>query len=382
MSQPSCVLMITWDGAGNIPPEITLVRALVEKGNDVYVLCHDSTRERFKRAGSTFLPLKSVRSTYHLMREGLPAEQEGVFAKEHIYYGKGYGIDLQAAINVTSPDIVIVDVSLRYAILEGLRSGKPLVIVCHTLYGVLMSGGDLRETYFQELNDAAIRHGLQPFKSRRQMTESADQVLVFSYTQFDPLSGEDVSSNVLHVGPLRSSSISPLTWSRKFPGRKLVLISLSTSNQYQYELLQRLCDACGNLEIEALVTTGPVISPESLNTPENVTAIQYITHEKVLPHADLLITHAGHGTVMAGVTFGVPMMCIPMGRDQPYIAQRVEALGLGTMQVVDVPIDLLRRTTLSMLDDLSLRKRAIDFSTSLQGHAGIEEALEAIRKAM
>ena len=32
---------------------------------------------------------------------------------------------------------------------------------------------------------------------------------------------------------------------------------------------------------------------------------------------------------MAGAGAGVPMLCMPMGRDQPFVASRVEALGLG-----------------------------------------------------
>ncbi len=379
LGQSGRVLAATWDGAGNLPPVLTLVQGLVGKGHDVHVLGHDSSRQKFEREGGQFHPWRNTRPTDYV-HEGLSAEREAEFAKEHLFYGRGYQIDLHSAINELSPDVVLVDVSLRYAILEALRARRPLVVLCHTLYGALMGGEDPLDPYFLDLNEAAARAGLQPFTSRQQMVESADQVLVFSYGPFDPLAGDAVGDNVLHVGPLRSFRSSGETWSRKHPDRDLVLISLSTSNQFQGALLQRLCDTCETLDIEALVTTGPIIRPDELDVPDNVTAAQFIPHDRVLPDANLLITHAGHGTVMAGVTYGVPMLCLPMGRDQPFIAHRVETLGLGTTLDMAAPVDFLQRTVIGLLEDQSLRRRARDFSASLQGHAGVGEALEAIHR--
>jgi len=36
----------------------------------------------------------------------------------------------------------------------------------------------------------------------------------------------------------------------------------------------------------------------------------------VFPLADLVITHAGHGTLMRALSHGLPLVCLPMGRDQ------------------------------------------------------------------
>lgn len=55
----------------------------------------------------------------------------------------------------------------------------------------------------------------------------------------------------------------------------------------------------------------------------------HVSHIGVLPHTKLVVTHAGMGTVMASLTFGVPMLCFPMERDQFANAERVEALEAG-----------------------------------------------------
>lgn len=43
----------------------------------------------------------------------------------------------------------------------------------------------------------------------------------------------------------------------------------------------------------------------------------------MFPQADLVISHGGHGTVIAALAAGVPVLCLPMGRDQGDVAARV-----------------------------------------------------------
>jgi UDP:flavonoid glycosyltransferase YjiC (YdhE family) len=46
--------------------------------------------------------------------------------------------------------------------------------------------------------------------------------------------------------------------------------------------------------------------------------------------AQVAVGHAGHGTTLAPLCNGVPIVCVPgLGRDQVPIAHRVAELGLG-----------------------------------------------------
>jgi UDP:flavonoid glycosyltransferase YjiC (YdhE family) len=42
-----------------------------------------------------------------------------------------------------------------------------------------------------------------------------------------------------------------------------------------------------------------------------------------------VVTHAGHGTVMRALAHGLPVLCLPMGRDQDDNAARIVASGAG-----------------------------------------------------
>lgn len=74
-------------------------------------------------------------------------------------------------------------------------------------------------------------------------------------------------------------------------------------------------------------------------------------HAAVLPHASLVITHGGHGTVTAAVSAGVPLVCVPMGRDQPAAAARVTHHGLGVRVEPEASIEHLRSAIRHVLNE-------------------------------
>ncbi len=48
------VLMIHWDGGGNMPPQRALARELKRRGHDVHVLTHNTLAETVRADGGTF----------------------------------------------------------------------------------------------------------------------------------------------------------------------------------------------------------------------------------------------------------------------------------------------------------------------------------------
>ena len=94
-------------------------------------------------------------------------------------------------------------------------------------------------------------------------------------------------------------------------------------------MLQRIITALGTLHVRGLVTLGPAMAGERFDVPANVVAVPSAPHARVFPHAAAVVTHAGHGTVMRALVHGVPLLCLPMGRDQDDNAARVFARGVG-----------------------------------------------------
>src|SRR5262249_51454318 len=100
-------------------------------------------------------------------------------------------------------------------------------------------------------------------------------------------------------------------------------------NQGQGSVVQAVFDVLAGHSVHGVVTLGPAMESARFRIPENVTAFAHLPHAVVLPATAAVITYAGHGTVMAVLAYGVPLLCIPMGRDQYYVAERDAAVGAG-----------------------------------------------------
>jgi UDP:flavonoid glycosyltransferase YjiC (YdhE family) len=142
--------------------------------------------------------------------------------------------------------------------------------------------------------------------------------------------------------------------------------------------LQRVADALAELPVRGLLTRGPAIPAEALRLPGNVVAEAFVPHAAVLPRASLVVTHAGHGTVMAAVTAGVPLVCTPMGRDQHDVARLVEHRGLGAVVPATASVEELRSAIAGVLADAALRERSHRFAAGLDVEAGLQRALEVL----
>jgi len=128
----------------------------------------------------------------------------------------------------------------------------------------------------------------------------------------------------LGVGMIAALSFPELSRPAAVP---LVVVGLSTTHQAHDSLLERIVAALATLPVRALVTTG---SATLGSTPAaNVHVARFVPHARVLPQAAAVVTHAGLGTVHAALAHGLPLVCLPIGRDQPDNAARVEWHGAG-----------------------------------------------------
>jgi MGT family glycosyltransferase len=116
-------------------------------------------------------------------------------------------------------------------------------------------------------------------------------------------------------------------------------------------MVQRVLDALAEEPVRVLATVGDHVDRSTLTAPANATITGYLRHLAVLPHASLLICHGGLGSVVAGLTVGVPILCIPLGREQPTNAERVTDLGAGLSLPPTATEDQIRTRVAIVLSD-------------------------------
>jgi UDP:flavonoid glycosyltransferase YjiC (YdhE family) len=104
-------------------------------------------------------------------------------------------------------------------------------------------------------------------------------------------------------------------------------------------------------------------------------------HGAILPYAAAVVTHAGHSTVMAALADGVPLVCMPMGRDQHTNAERVAALGVGRAISSDAPSAEIRDALHEVVTNESYRHAARRMAAAItdlgRGERAVSE-LEAL----
>lgn len=113
------------------------------------------------------------------------------------------------------------------------------------------------------------------------------------------------------------------------PGDPWVLISLSTLAQDDVPIARFALAALAERRFRVLVTLGSHDAAELGPLPPNARVESFVPHSAVFPRCALLVGHAGHGTTMKAISYGVPMVLVPWGRDQPGVAARAATVGVA-----------------------------------------------------
>jgi MGT family glycosyltransferase len=179
------------------------------------------------------------------------------------------------------------------------------------------------------LNSVVEGYELLPLDDVFELFDRCSRVLVMTSPSFD-FSAPRLPKNVRYVGPQLDDPdwAAQADWQRQ-GSEPLVLVATSSIYQDQIELLRRIAQALGQLPVRAVLTTGRAVDPEEIEAGAHVQVLRAAPHARVLREASVVVTHAGHGTVLKSLAAGVPLVCLPMGRDQKDNTVRVLRLGAG-----------------------------------------------------
>jgi UDP:flavonoid glycosyltransferase YjiC (YdhE family) len=108
--------------------------------------------------------------------------------------------------------------------------------------------------------------------------------------------------------------------------------------------------------------------------------VRFVPHADVLPHATLVVTHAGLGTVMAALSHGVPLLCLPLGRDQFFNAAMVERIGAGHSLPGDADEKQIADVVRGMLDDDGTRANAKRMAALIAKYGGGTDAVAELER--
>jgi MGT family glycosyltransferase len=111
--------------------------------------------------------------------------------------------------------------------------------------------------------------------------------------------------------------------------------------------------------------------------------VRFAPQLELVKRASLVITHAGLNTVLESLAEGVPLVCIPLGNDQPGVASRVATHRAG---VVVPPrkasTERLRSAVREVLEDESYRNAARQLQSAMAQIDGPERAADIVEDVL
>jgi MGT family glycosyltransferase len=296
-------------------------------------------------------------------------------------------------------DAVLVDAVLPGALIGAEATGRPTAALMANVYlrpspdrpqigtgwaparGVVGRGRDrlvaaavrrLLATGLPAVNSPRAAYGLTPIADLYELLDRCARVLVMTSPSFDFVPGT-LPGNVRYVGPQLDdpawAQTSETTGWRPDGTGPLVLVTMSSVYQAQAGILRRVARALGRLDVRAVLTTGRAIDPREVPAPGNVRVVRAAPHRQVLTESSVVITHAGHGSVLKALAAGVPLICMPQGRDQKDNTTRVLRLGAGVAMSKRASEQQIAAAVRAVLDNAAYRRAAQRFAATLTTEA-------------
>jgi len=355
-------LLASWGTLGNLSPLLTAGRRLRRNGHHVRVMADPAMRAEIEAAEFEFVTWRRA----PIGEAADPADfsdMQDWIRRAMFVPAAAYAADIQDEIGRVPTDAVLSLDILFGAALGAEASDVPFAFLSphvslRTLPGMPPATSGLGQPRTPQeraevdtasaglatamnaslaiLNRARAELGLPVLADIMDLFDRADRLLLATSQAFD-FQADSLPDNFRYVGPLLdvpswSKSLQAKSWQAPWSAqseRPRVLVACSTGAQGQRDMFQRVLDAIGTIDVEALATTGPNLDVADLRAPKNVHVLRGAPHDLVMKDVSLVVSQGGHGTVTRSLVNALPQLILPMARDQAGNAARVEAKGAG-----------------------------------------------------
>jgi UDP:flavonoid glycosyltransferase YjiC (YdhE family) len=149
----------------------------------------------------------------------------------------------------------------------------------------------------------------------------------------------------------------------------LVLIAPSTAQDPEHALLRAALRGLAGTRVRVLATYNRRLPPRPLSVPQNTRVVEWVSYSRTMPRCEVVVCHAGHGTLVRALTSGCAVVACPAVGDMNENAARLDWAGVG----VRVPRRFayprpLRMAVESALAEPSIRDRARKLAEWMAAH--------------
>lgn len=381
------VLFTTPAGLGHIHPMVPLAQAMVARGHDVLWGLPAAAVDHVERVGIRAVgasPVEPVRPAdvqrlYPELNDLPPADvPDFMFAK---LFGVMLAPPMLAGLTPLAlewrPDLVVSDAAELAGPIVAAELGVPGVTKG---FGPLLPEQRVTRAA-EEVAPLWRSRGLEP----RAYAGCYDHLYLDIYPpglqaeKAAHIPRRQLLRPVTDNGNLDTSAPPPLPDGR--PGTPLVYVTMGTVFNDPGPL-RVVLEALTDLQVRVLVTVGPQADPAVVGPqPAHVRVERYVPQAQVLPHCDVVISHAGSGTALSTLALGLPQLCLPQGADQFLNAAAIAKAGAGiSLMPGEAGAGAVRDAVARLLDESSIRERARVVRTSIESMPAPEEVAEVLEE--
>jgi MGT family glycosyltransferase len=379
---------------------IALGRALAERGHDVTLQTWRRWQQNVEAEGVRFAPAPE----YQVFPQGRVGSEPLDFYEAVVHATN----DTVPLVRELRPDVVVADIlTLAPALAAEIAGTRHATLIPHVhphsprefpIYslGARLPRSAAGRAFWRrvhpiverglergraELNDTRARLALPPLEHVHGGI-SRELALVATFPQLEyprPAGGWERNTHV--VGPLmweppaREVSLPAAT---RAP---LVLIAPSTAQDAEHTLLNAALRGLADAPVRVLATYNRRLPPRALRIPANAEVVDWISYARTMPHCDVVICHAGHGTLVRALACGCAVVACPAVGDMNENAARLDWSGAG----VRVPRRFLTPRVLRMaveraLEEPTIRTRARELAAWASENSAADAAAQLVER--
>ncbi len=418
------IVVATTPFHGHVAALAPIVRALVERGNDVVWYSGEKYRQRIMETGAAHAPM-SAATDYDDQDlgatfpgwEGLDGLQALKFMIKHVCTDAvpGQIEDLRTILSDFPAEVILADTTFLGSRWLHELGGPPwatfnqlplTISSCDTApFGTGLPPaasrlGRARARVLHELFSRIVFRDVSRYTDQKRAELGLpptgayvmdNQVSPFLYLQGSAEAFEyprsDLPSQVHFIGPVLPGApedfVRPDWWSDLHDERPVVHVTQGTLATQAEQLIAPTIRALADDDVLVVATTGGGTAEglRSDQLPDNVRVESFVPHAHLLPHVDLMITNGGFNGVQMALSHGVPLVAGGVTEDKPEVCARIDWAGVGiNLKTAEPGEQKIREAVQTVLSEPGYRQRARKLADEFARYNASEDGARLVER--
>jgi len=380
------IAFFSFPAQGHVNPTLPVVGELVRRGETVAYFATSRFRAAVEDCGATFVAYPGALE--------LPEEDPGPFDRiittlDALLNMSSAVLDEQLGqVRELRPALIVHDSFSPWGKFVAERLEIPAAVSVPSIlvnqeivtkYGANPeSDAGLTREWFERVDSLcsafAARYRVAKLAPDQWLQVYGDLNLVYTSRLFQPRAEMFDSERFRFVGASigRRSSEPPFPFER-LGGERLIYISLGTIYGDRDRFFTKCLEALQDGPWKVVMAVGRKFRAAE-PIPSNFIIEAYVPQVEILQRAAVFVTHGGMNSVTEALYFNVPLIAVPQGADQFWIAARTAELGAAIVRERDASPGDLRESVERVLGDPRYSRAAARIGESLRRAGGYPKA--------